>query len=150
MATWFITGCSTGFGRALAQQVLATGHTAVITARNVGAVADLAEEYPDTAVALALDVTDDQQIATTVKTAQERLGSIDVLVNNAGYGYRSAVEEGEDEVIRPMFETNYFGAVKLINAVLPSMRERRAGMIINISSIAGQVSPAGMGYYAAT
>jgi|SRR5690625_2083560 len=150
MTTWLITGCSTGLGRALAQQVLDAGHKAVITARNTDTLAGLAEEYPDTALSLPLDVRDPENITTTVNAAHEHFGDIDVLVNNAGYGYRSALEEGEDEAIRPMFETNFFGAVNMIKAVLPAMRERRSGMIINISSIAGQVSTAGMGYYSAT
>ena len=150
MTTWLITGCSTGLGRALAQQVLEAGHKAVITARNSETLVDLAESYPDTSLPLSLDVRDSEQITSTIKAAHQHFGDIDVLVNNAGYGYRSALEEGEDDVIRPMFETNYFGAVNMMKAVLPAMRERRSGMIINISSIAGQLSTAGMGYYSAT
>ena len=145
MTTWLITGCSTGLGRALAQQVLEAGHKAVITARNSETLVDLAESYPDTSLPLSLDVRDEEQIASAVDAARQHFGAVDVLVNNAGYGYRSALEEGEDDVIRPMFETNYFGAVNMMKAVLPAMRERRSGMIINISSIAGQLSTAGMG-----
>src|SRR5690625_7689172 len=95
MTTWFITGCSTGFGRELAQQVLAAGDNAVITARNTDSLAELAESYPNTALAVPLDVTNAEQIDSAVDAAQQHSGAIDVLVNNAGYGYRAAVEEGE-------------------------------------------------------
>ncbi|WP_343959372.1 oxidoreductase [Yaniella flava] len=150
MATWLITGCSTGLGRALAQRVLEAGHNAVITARNSDTLTELADAYPDTALSLPLDVQYGDQIASAVDAAQERFGGIDVLVNNAGYGYRAAVEEGEMDEIKQMFETNYYGAVAMINAVLPSMRQRGSGMIINISSIGAQRSSAGSGFYTAT
>lgn len=150
MATWLITGCSTGLGRALAQCVLEAGHNAVITARNSDTLTELADAYPDTALSLPLDVQYGDQIASAVDAAQERFGGIDVLVNNAGYGYRAAVEEGEMDEIKQMFETNYYGAVAMINAVLPAMRERGSGMIINISSIGAQRSAAGSGFYTAT
>lgn len=150
MTTWLITGCSTGLGRALAQQVLEAGHNAVITARNVETLAELAEQYPDTTLTLPLDVTNAEQIASAVDGATEQFGGIDVLVNNAGYGYRAAVEEGEPDQIQQLFATNYFGAVAMIQEVLPGMRERGSGMIINISSIAAQRSSPGSGFYAAT
>jgi NAD(P)-dependent dehydrogenase (short-subunit alcohol dehydrogenase family) len=150
MATWLITGCSTGLGRALAQTVLANGHAAVVTARNVAAVQDIAAAFPDTALALPLDVTDKAQIDSAVRQAQARFGGINVLVNNAGYGYRAAVEEADDADIRRLFDTNLFGAVDMIKAVLPNMREKRSGSILNISSIGARISPAGSGYYAAT
>jgi NAD(P)-dependent dehydrogenase (short-subunit alcohol dehydrogenase family) len=150
MTTWLITGCSTGLGRALAQTVLAHGHNAVVTARNVNAVKDIAADFPDTALALPLDVTDKEQISTAVQQAQARFGGIDVLVNNAGYGYRAAVEEADDADIRQLFDTNLFGAVDMIKAVLPDMRAKRAGAILNISSIGARISPAGSGYYSAT
>ncbi|MFC9352014.1 oxidoreductase [Arthrobacter sp. NPDC057013] len=150
MTAWLITGCSTGLGRALAQAVLAHGHNAVVTARNVNAVKDIAADYPDTALALPLDVTDKEQISSAVQQAQARFGGIDVLVNNAGYGYRAAVEEADDADIRQLFDTNLFGAVDMIKAVLPDMRAKRAGTILNISSIGARISPAGSGYYSAT
>jgi NAD(P)-dependent dehydrogenase (short-subunit alcohol dehydrogenase family) len=150
MTTWLITGCSTGLGRALAQAVLAHGHNAVVTARNVNAVKDIAADYPDTALALPLDVTDKEQISSAVQQAQARFGGIDVLVNNAGYGYRAAVEEADDADIRQLFDTNLFGAVDMIKAVLPDMRAKRTGAILNISSIGARISPAGSGYYSAT
>jgi NAD(P)-dependent dehydrogenase (short-subunit alcohol dehydrogenase family) len=150
MATWLITGCSTGLGRALAQAVLTHGHNAVVTARNVSTVQDITDAFPGTALALPLDVTDRAQISSVVKQAQERFGGIDVLVNNAGYGYRAAVEEADDADIRRLFDTNVFGAVDLIKAVLPDMRANRSGSILNISSIGARLKPAGSGYYAAT
>ncbi|MGO4805168.1 oxidoreductase [Arthrobacter sp. 2MCAF15] len=150
MATWLITGCSTGLGRALAQAVLGRGHNAVVTARDVTTLQDIATGFPDTALALPLDVTDRAQIDSAVQQARTRFGGVDVLVNNAGYGYRAAVEEADDADIRQLFDTNVFGAVDMIKAVLPDMRANRAGSILNISSIGARISPAGSGYYSAT
>jgi NAD(P)-dependent dehydrogenase (short-subunit alcohol dehydrogenase family) len=150
VSTWLITGCSTGLGRALATAVLDRGDNAVITARDAANVRDLADAHPATALALSLDVTDMAQIASAARAAQERFGGIDVLVNNAGYGYRAAVEEGDDADIHRLFATNFFGPVALIKAVLPGMRARRSGAILNISSIGARITPEGSGYYAAT
>ena len=150
MATWLITGCSTGLGRALAQAVLTHGHNAVVTARNPAAVQDLADAFPGTALALPLDVTDRTQISAVLDQAKARFGGVDVLVNNAGYGYRAAVEEADDADVRQLFDTNVFGAVDMIKAVLPDMRARRSGSIVNISSIGARITPAGSGFYAAT
>lgn len=149
MAVWLITGCSTGLGRALALAVLEQGHQLVATTRDVTTIQDIADAHPDSVLALALDVTDDAAVAASVEQAQRRFGGVDVLVNNAGYGYRAAVEEGEDAKVRALFETNFFGAVAMVKAVLPGMRERRSGAIVNISSIGARISPAGSGYYAA-
>ena len=149
MATWLITGCSTGLGRAFADAAFAHGHDVVVTARDVAKVQDLAEAHPDSALALALDVTDDDQVTAAVRAAEDRFGAVDVLVNNAGYGYRSAVEEGDDADVRRLFETHLFGTVRTIKAVLPGMRARRSGTIVNLSSIGARISPAGSGYYAA-
>ena len=149
MSTWFITGCSTGLGRALAEAVIGTGHNAVVTARDVKKVADLADTAPERVLAVALDVTKPEQVTSAVQQAQERFGSVDVLVNNAGYGYRAAIEEGADAEVRALFETHFFGTVAMIKAVLPGMRARRSGAIVNISSIGAQVTPVGSGYYAA-
>ncbi len=148
--TWLITGCSTGFGRDLAKAVLSRGWRAVVTARKLEAIQDLAAGHGDRAAALPLDVTDPAQIAATVQAAEKRFGGIDVLVNNAGYGYQASVEEGQDEAIRALFETNVFGLATLIRAVLPGMRQRRRGTIVNISSVAGFIGFPGSGYYAAT
>jgi NAD(P)-dependent dehydrogenase (short-subunit alcohol dehydrogenase family) len=150
MSTWLITGCSTGLGRALAEAVIAAGHNAVVTARDVGRVADLAVDNSDRVLALPLDVTETAQVTDAVKEAEKKFGSIDVLVNNAGYGYRAAVEEGDDSDVRALFETQFFGAVAMIKAVLPGMRARRSGAIVNISTIGVQIMPAGSGYYAAS
>jgi NAD(P)-dependent dehydrogenase (short-subunit alcohol dehydrogenase family) len=150
MPTWLITGCSTGLGRHLAQAVLARGYNAIVTARDSVKVQDLVDEYPDTALALALDVTDDTQVTNAVQQAEERFGRVDVLVNNAGYGYRAAVEEGEGPEVAQLFATNFFGPVAMIKAVLPGMRARRDGAIVNISSIGARISPPGSGYYSAS
>jgi len=149
MTTWLITGCSTGLGRAFAEAVLARGDNAVVTARDVAKVQDLADDHPDTALALALDVTDDAQVAEAVAAAEQRFGGVDVLVNNAGYGYRAAVEEGEDGPVRQLFDTHVFGTVRTIKAVLPGMRARRSGTIVNLSSIGARICPEGSGYYSA-
>lgn len=149
MSTWLITGCSTGLGRALAEAVLGAGHNAVVSARDVAKVADLAETAPERALAVALDVTDAEQVAAAVWQADERFGGVDVLVNNAGYGYRAAVEEGDDADVRALFDTHFFGSVAMIKAVLPGMRARRSGAIVNISSIGATVTPVGSGYYSA-
>ena len=149
MATWLITGCSTGLGRALAEEVLGGGQNAVVTARDASAVQDLVEAHPETALGLALDVTDPAQVTAAVARAEERFGRVDVLVNNAGYGYRAAVEEGDDADVRTLFDTNLFGAIAMIKAVLPGMRARHTGTIVNISSIGAQVCPPGSGYYSA-
>jgi len=147
---WFITGCSTGFGRELAKLVLKRGWNAVITARNTDQVKDIAEGHENTALVLSLDVNDKAQVAAAVARAQETFGKIDVLVNNAGYGYFSSIEEGEEEKIRAQFETNFFGLVNMVQAVLPKMRGQRSGHIINFSSIGGLRAFMATGYYHAT
>jgi NAD(P)-dependent dehydrogenase (short-subunit alcohol dehydrogenase family) len=131
MPTWFITGCSTGLGRALAEAVLERGDNAVITARDAGQLEDLAKARPGTALALTLDVTDDEQVTAAVRQAEDTFGGIDVLVNNAGYGYRAAVEEGDPADVQRLFATNFFGPVALTKAALPGMRARRSGAIVN-------------------
>lgn len=147
--TWFITGCSTGLGRAFAEAVLAAGGSVVVTARDASRVQDIADTAPDRALALALDVTDPAAVTAAVAAAEERFGRIDVLVNNAGYGYRAAVEEGEPEAVQTLFDTHVHGPTGLIRAVLPGMRARGTGTIVNISSIGARISPEGSGYYAA-
>jgi NAD(P)-dependent dehydrogenase (short-subunit alcohol dehydrogenase family) len=147
---WFITGCSTGLGRALAEAVLAHGHRAVVTARNPAQVQDIVARYPHTSIALQLDVASHAQIRLAVGAAEKAFGQIDVLVNNAGYGYLAAVEEGEDQKFRDMFETNFFGLAALIRRVLPGMRERGRGHIINISSVGGLIGNPSAGYYNAS
>ncbi|MFK0007939.1 oxidoreductase [Paenarthrobacter sp. NPDC090520] len=150
MTTWLITGCSTGLGRALARAVLAQGDNAVVTARSTEPLQELTAEFPTTALAVALDVTVQSQVDAAVLQAEERFGGVDVLVNNAGYGYRAAVEEGDDAEVRALFDTNVFGPVAMIKGVLPGMRARRSGAIVNISSIGARICPPGSGYYSAT
>ena len=149
-STWLITGCSSGLGRHLAEAVLAAGHNALVTARDPSTVQDLVRDYPETALAAPLDVTEAAQIVAAVGQAEARFGRVDILVNNAGYGYRAAIEEGEVEAVARLFATNFFGAVAMIKAVLPGMRARRHGAIVNISSIGARISPPGSGYYAAS
>jgi len=147
---WFISGCSTGFGHELAKLVLARGDRAVVTARGADRVADLVAGAPDRGLALDLDVADAGQIAAAVKAAEDRFGRIDILVNNAGYGYQSSVEEGEDDRIRAQFDANVFGLFALTRAVLPGMRTRGRGHIINITSVGGLIGFPASGYYSAS
>jgi NAD(P)-dependent dehydrogenase (short-subunit alcohol dehydrogenase family) len=145
--TWLITGCSSGFGRELTKVVLARGYRAVVTARNTKQVEDLVAGHEDRTLVLRLDVTDPAQVADSVRQAEEHFGGIDVLVNNAGIGYFAAVEESEEKDIRRMFEIDFFGLARMIHAVLPGMRKRRRGHIVNISSICGLAPFASLGYY---
>jgi NADP-dependent 3-hydroxy acid dehydrogenase YdfG len=145
---WLITGCSTGFGHALAAHVLACGYPTVVTARDPDKVRGLAAGGE--ALVLQLDVTDPVEVEASVKAAEETFGRIDVLVNNAGIGYFAAVEESEEAEVRKMFEVNVFGLSRMIHAVLPGMRKRRKGFIVNFSSIGGLRSFPSVGYYNAT
>ena len=147
-SVWFITGCSSGFGRELAKQLLARGNRVVVTARDVQAIAQFAGM--ENALLLKLDVTDPAQVAAAAQAAEARFGRIDVLVNNAGIGYFAAVEEGEDAEIRRMFDINLFGLAAVTRAALPGMRKRRHGFIINFSSIGGLRSFPAVGWYNAT
>jgi NAD(P)-dependent dehydrogenase (short-subunit alcohol dehydrogenase family) len=147
---WFITGCSTGFGRELAKMVLDRGYRAVVTARDPAKVEDIAVGHEDRALVLELDVTDPVEVNVAVKSAEQHFGGIDVLVNNAGVGYFGAVEESDEEEVRRMFEINFFGLSSMTRAVLPGMRKRRTGHIVNISSIGGLRSFPSLAYYHAT
>jgi NAD(P)-dependent dehydrogenase (short-subunit alcohol dehydrogenase family) len=147
---WFITGCSTGFGRELARAVVARGYRAVVTARNPHQVEDIVAGHQDRTLALRLDVTEPAQVAEAVKRAEEHFGGIDVLVNNAGIGYFAAVEESDEAEVRRMFEINFFGVARMTRAVLPGMRKRRRGHIINIASICGLAEFPSLGDYCAT
>jgi len=149
-SVWFITGCSTGFGRELAKLVLDRGWRLVATARSKDRVADIVDLAPDRALAVDLDVADQAQIDAAVTAATERFGRIDVLVNNAGYGYQTSVEEGEDREIRDLFEANVFGLFAMTRAVLPAMRSQKRGTIVNITSVGGLTGFASSGYYSAT
>ncbi len=147
---WFITGCSTGFGKELATILLKRNYNVVVTARNLDQVEGLTTGYEDNALAIALDVTDKGQINDAIKAVIAKFGRVDVLVNNAGYGYFSSIEEGEEEKIRAQFETNFFGLVHVIQAVLPVMRHQKSGHIVNFSSIGGLRAFSATGYYHAT
>ena len=148
-SVWFITGCSTGFGRDLARAVVRRGFRAVVTARDPKQVTDIVAGHEDRALALTLDVTDPAQVAESVRRAEERFGRIDVLVNNAGIGYFAAVEESDEADVRRMFEIDFFGLASMTRAVLPGMRKRRSGHIVNIASIAGLAAYPSLGYYCA-
>ena len=145
---WFITGCSSGFGYQIAKHVLELGYRVVITARNTEDVRGIAQ-FGD-ALVLELDVTNRSQAEAAVKKAEEHFGGIDVLVNNAGIGYFAAVEESDETEVRKMFEVNVFGLCRMIHIVLPGMRKRRKGFIVNLSSIAGLRSFPALGYYNST
>jgi NAD(P)-dependent dehydrogenase (short-subunit alcohol dehydrogenase family) len=151
MRTWFITGCSSGFGREIAATALAHGDRVVATARDPGDIADVVAGH-DTgrALALRLDVTNAAQVAAAVAAAGNAYGGIDVLVNNAGVSYFAGVEESDEDDIRRLFEINFFGLMRVTNAVLPLMRRQRRGTIVNMSSIAGLNGFASVGYYSAS
>ena len=147
---WFITGCSSGFGRELTKLVLARGWRAVVTARDPRQVEALVAGYDGKALPRTLDVTDPAAVEAAVASATDAFGRIDVLVNNAGIGYFAAIEEGEDAAIRRMFEINVFGLTHLTQAVLPQLRRQRSGHIVNFSSIGGLCAYPALGFYNAT
>jgi NAD(P)-dependent dehydrogenase (short-subunit alcohol dehydrogenase family) len=147
---WLITGCSTGFGRALSKAVIAKGDKVAVTARKVEDVKDIVEGNEANAISLTLDVTKQADIDAAVKATLQKFGRIDVLVNNAGIGYFGAVEESEDEQVRRMFDINVFGLGNMTKAVLPTMRAQKSGHVVNISSIGGLRSFPAVGYYNAT
>ncbi|GAB3922557.1 short-chain dehydrogenase/reductase [Microlunatus endophyticus] len=151
MKTWLITGCSTGFGRELATAALAHGQQVAVTARHPGDIADIVAPYDSSAaLALALDVTDPESVSIAVAAGHEHFGSIDVLLNNAGISYFGGVEESDPQAVRRLFEINFFGLMRVTNAVLPLMREQRSGTIVNLASIAGLNGFPGVGYYSAS
>ena len=145
---WFITGCSTGFGRELVKQLLDAGYPTVVTARKPDDIKEFAGHK--NALILKLDVTDQAQIDAAVQAAEAHFGRIDVLVNNAGIGYFGSVEESEDVEVRRMFDINVFALGRMTAAVLPGMRKQRSGAILNIASLAGIRAFPGLGYYNAT
>jgi len=149
-STWFITGASSGFGRAFAEHALAQGHNVVATARDPGRLADLVALAPERVLAAALDVDAQGAAEEAVKAAIARFGRIDVLINNAGYGVVGAFEETSDAELRALMDTNFFGAMAVTRAVLPFLRAQRSGAIVNISSLGGQLSFAGFSAYSAS
>ncbi|WP_321888693.1 oxidoreductase [Paraburkholderia bannensis] len=147
---WFVTGCSSGFGRELVLAVLERGWRCVATARNKASLDDLAPDAGERLLRVSLDVTDAAQIDSAVAQAYRQFGAIDVLVNNAGYGYQSSIEEGDEREIRAQFDANVFGLFAMTRAVLPGMRAKRSGHVINITSVAGLAGFPGSGYYSAS
>ncbi|MFC9896036.1 oxidoreductase [Nocardia sp. NPDC127579] len=147
---WLVTGASSGFGKAIAQNAIDAGDTVIAVARRTAALDDLVAAHPDRIEAISLDVTDTARIDTVVADVLARHGRIDVLVNNAGRTQVGAVEETTDEELRQLFDLHVFGPAALIKAVLPHMREQRSGAIVQLSSVGGQLSFAGFGAYSAT
>lgn len=147
---WFITGASSGLGRALAEEALTQGYRVVATARKPDALRDLVDKYSDAARAVMLDVTNPAEVKDSVTKAIREFGRLDVVVNNAGYGLVGAIEEPSDEQIRQLFETNVFGVLHVLRETLPILRRQRSGHIINISSRLGFVTFPSYGYYSAT
>ena len=146
---YLITGTSSGFGRALAEAVLARGDAAVLTARHPDSVSDLVSRYPERALALRMDVVVEADRTAAVQAALRRFGRIDVLVNNAGRGSLGAAEEFSPAQLREQLELNFIACAEMIRAVLPGMRERRSGHILNVSSIGGRVNVGGFALYGA-
>ncbi|MFD0205181.1 MULTISPECIES: oxidoreductase [Saccharothrix] len=147
---WLVTGANSGFGRAIAEDAIAAGDTVVAAVRRPETLADLVARHPDQMDPVRLDVTDTARIEEVVADVLARHGRIDVLVNNAGRTQVGAVEETTDAELRYLFDLHFFGPAALIRAVLPSMRARRAGAIVNLSSVGGQMSFAGFGAYSGT
>ncbi len=147
---WFITGASSGFGRLMTEYLASLGAKVVATARKVEKLQDLMLRYPGEIITLESDVTSQHSIDQAVADAISRVGHVDVLVNNAGYGVAGAVEEVTEAEYMPMFDTNLFGLIGVTKAFLPQFRERRYGTIVNFSSIGGLIGSPGWGYYNAT
>lgn len=150
MKVWLVTGCSTGLGRNLVEEILKKGDKAIATARKVETIQDLVREYPGQVIAMSLDVTKKDQINLALKKGLEAFGRIDVLVNNAGYGIIGALEEVESSEVARIFDTNVFGLIEMTKAILPQMRQQKSGHILNISSVAGFSATPGFGIYNAT
>ncbi|MBY0113418.1 MAG: SDR family NAD(P)-dependent oxidoreductase [Phycisphaerales bacterium] len=144
---WYVTGCSSGFGREIAHAVIARGDQLIATARNPAALADLVALAPDRVRALALDITDPASVQRAAADAIAAFGRIDVLVNNAGYGLIAALEETGEEQMRRNVETNFFGPLRVTRSVLPRMRAQKSGLIINISALAAFANHAGFAVY---
>lgn len=149
MRVWFITGASRGFGALIAQEALNAGDAVVATARNPDGLAAKFGNHPNL-LPVALDVSNEAQAHAAAAEAVKRFGTIDILLNNAGFGLLGAVEEATAEEIERLYATNVFGLLKVTRAVLPHMRRQRSGHVINISSIGGYASHAGWGVYCST
>jgi NAD(P)-dependent dehydrogenase (short-subunit alcohol dehydrogenase family) len=147
--TWLITGASSGIGKVVAQTILQCGGRVIATARNSAALVDVVSSAKGRAIGVALDVTKADQVTEAIRQARN-LGTIDVLFNNAGYGFMGGIEESADDEIEAQFAVNFLGALRVIRAILPEMRERGSGFIVNVSSIAGVFGTAGVGFYSAS
>lgn len=151
MKTWLITGASSGLGKGIAEAVLKNGDQAVVTARDASKLDELKEKYGDRVLPLSLEITSSEQRAGAVEEAVQKFGRIDVLVNNAGRGHFGSVEDSTEKDIRLLFETNFFGPVGMIRGVLPYMREKGSGTIVNLSSMGVMFeNGAGNAYYTAS
>lgn len=150
LRVWLITGCSTGFGRHLAEAALGQGDAVIVTARHTEQVEDLANTFPDSAVVSPLDVTDQTSIQKTINAGLEAFGRIDVVVNNAGYALMGAIEELSERQIRDQFETNFFGVLNVTRAILPTLRKQGSGHILNVSSVGGRLTVPSLGLYHAS
>jgi NAD(P)-dependent dehydrogenase (short-subunit alcohol dehydrogenase family) len=147
---WFITGCSSGLGKALANRVLKSGANVVVTGRKLADINHFATEFPNQVLVMNVDVTNTQQIRSAVDAAKNKFGHIDVLVNNAGIGIFGAIEEIPDKEVRNIFETNFFGTLNMIKAILPIMRAQKSGHIINVTALGGIVATQCLGIFNAT
>ena len=148
--TWFITGCSSGFGCEMSKLILENDGRLIATARNIDNIKHWEKEYPDRALVIPMDVTNQAEVAQAVNAGFEKYGNIDVLINNAGYGISGAIEEVSDEEYRKIFDTNVFGLMNVTRSVLPVFRKQKSGTVVNFSSIAGICASAGLGVYCAT
>lgn len=149
MRTWLITGCSSGLGRGIAEAVLKRGDRAAVTARNPASLEELAQSFPGQVLPLGLDLGSRESMERAVRKTYERFGAIDVLMNNAGHGYRAAIEESAPKAVAEIFQTNFFGPIELIRLALPQMRARHSGRIVNVTSIGAVRGALGNRYYSA-
>lgn len=149
MGIWLITGCSSGLGRGIAEAALKHGEYVAVTARKPETLQELTEKYPERALTLRLDLNDCESMRQAVEDTCRQFGGIDVLVNNAGHGYRAAVEESEPEKVAELFDTNFFAPAELMKMVLPAMRAAGKGLIVNVTSIGAVWGALGNGYYSA-
>ena len=147
MNTWLITGCSGGLGRGITEAALKRGENVAVTARNTEKIKELAEKYGSQALILRLDLNDRESMENAVNGTLEKFGRIDVLVNNAGHGYRAAVEESEPEKVKELFDTNFFAPAELMKMVLPTMRVQKSGLLVNVTSIGAVRGALGNGMY---
>jgi len=148
--TWFITGCDSGMGHAVAEVVLERGDQVVVTALNIENVRAILNKFPDAAIGFQLNVTNTDQVRSVVADAIKHFGKIDVLFNNAGYGIIGAAEESTEKEYRPMFEVNFFGMAAVTKEIVPHMRKNRSGVIFSTSSLGGYAASPGFAFYAAS